>query len=122
MPFVLYSKRKLNNFKGEERTMRREVTLEELEAYAEEFRRTSQLAMEKGEEFRKEIEPKLISRGYYGCHAYVNIYTGEYVVGLSSEEAGNKAADKFGENRLCWGFGIGVPSDIHMGAVGYVSK
>ncbi|OHA64234.1 MAG: hypothetical protein A2843_02195 [Candidatus Wildermuthbacteria bacterium RIFCSPHIGHO2_01_FULL_48_27b] len=100
---------------------RRQISEEEYEAYAAEFNRRSTLAQEKGEEIRKTLEPKLIAEGFKGWHAYVDVYTGRYVVGRDYEEAAKKAKAELGSGRLCWGFDIGVPPQIYLGGA-FLSK
>lgn len=91
------------------------VTPEEYEASATEFRRRAKLAEEKGEELRKKLEPKLVEEGHTGAHVYVDVHTGRYVIGQDYEEAARKAKDELGQERLCWGFDVGIEPRVRIG-------
>lgn len=95
--------------------MRSKPTEAEREAYSREFRRRYNLAQKEGEKIRKTLEPKLLAEGHKGRHVYVDIDTGEYVVGEDMAEAFYKAKEKFPPEHLAWGFDVGVASRLHIG-------
>ncbi|OGC80068.1 hypothetical protein A2943_01660 [Candidatus Adlerbacteria bacterium RIFCSPLOWO2_01_FULL_51_16] len=99
--------------------MRTKPTEAEREAYTVEFHRRATLARKEGEKIREILEPKLVAEGLEGRYVYVDIYTGEYVVGEDSAEAFVNARKKFPPDHLGWGFDVGGKPSLIIGGASW---